>query len=277
MVHGSYNLYNRYRDAGRTNLNGEKGSSPMTFNRLDLSNQHIFISGAGGAIGSAAARACAMLGATLTLSDLSSPEEIAQELRANGCTARPLALDNCDRHEVTRQVNGLLPLDALIDCSGFYRQGEWNADDDSWDDLLAQTLTVNVRGPVNLVRAVLPGMIARRSGRIVLIGSLAARTGGTSLTVEPAYAASKGALHTLVRYFARQVAAHGVVVNAVAPGPILTPMLRAAHKSLSAAEYPMERLGEPEEIGWPAAFLASRAATFMTGTVIDANGGIAFS
>lgn len=249
----------------------------MNVNRLDLSGQHILISGAGGAIGSAAARACAMLGAKLTLSDLSSPDELAQELCSTGSTANALAIDNCNRRDVTRQVAGMEPLDALIDCSGFYRQGEWNADDDSWDDLLAQTLTVNVRGPVNLVRAVLPGMIEQRSGRIVLIGSLAARTGGSSLTVEPAYAASKGALHTLVRYFARQVAAQGVVVNAVAPGPILTPMLRAARKSLSATEYPMERLGEPEEIGWPAAFLASRAATFMTGSVIDANGGIAFS
>jgi len=142
-----------------------------------------------------------------------------------------------------------------------------------WD----RTMAINVRGPMNLVRAVLPQMRARGNGRIVLTGSMSARNAGSTLAVEPAYAASKGALHTLVRYFARQVAAEGVIVNGVSPGPILTPLLVSAKQPFDLESYPMKRFGQPEEIGWPAAFLASRGASFTTGAVLDVNGGMCFS
>lgn len=242
-------------------------------NLFDLSGERILVTGAGGAIGSATARVCATLGAQVFLADLKAPTELATELKALGAAA----LDNTKRADVEALVRDLGELDALIDTSGYYVKGDWIDGGDDWETLFARTMDVNVKGPINLVRAIMPGMMERKRGRIVLTSSMAARNAGSTLAVEPAYAASKGALSTLVRYLARQAAASGVVVNGVAPGPIFTPLLVSANQPFALDSYPMKRFGQPEEIGWPAAFLASRGATFTTGAVLDVNGGMCFA
>jgi len=241
-------------------------------NLFDLRGERILITGAGGAIGGATARVCAALGAELIIADLKAPTELAGELQA-----RAAALDNTKREDVHALVEDIGQIDALIDTSGYYVKGDWLDGGDEWEQLFERTMAINVKGPVNLVRAVLPAMMKRGSGRIVLTSSMAARNAGSTLAVEPAYAASKGGLSTLVRYFARQAAAFGVIVNGVAPGPILTPLLISANQPFTVDQYPMKRLGQPEEIGWPAAFLASRGASFTTGVVLDVNGGMCFS
>lgn len=246
-------------------------------NLFDLTGERIFITGAGGAIGGATARVCASLGAECFITDLKAPEQLASELREAGHAVTAYGLDNTSRHEVTALFKNIGTPDALVDCSGYYVKGDWLEGGDEWETLLTTTLDVNVKGPVNLIRACLSGMMERGSGRIVLVGSMAARTAGSTLAVEPAYVASKGANQALVRYFARQAAASGVVVNGVAPGPILTPLLVSAKQPFELDNYPMKRLGQPEEIAWPAAFLCSKGTSFMTGAVIDVNGGMAFS
>jgi NAD(P)-dependent dehydrogenase (short-subunit alcohol dehydrogenase family) len=242
-------------------------------NLFDLRGERILITGAGGAIGGATARVCAALGADLYLADLKAPVELASELGARGSAG----LDNADRAAVNALLKDVGELDALIDTSGYYVKGDWLDGGDEWEALFTRTMDINVKGPMNLVRACLPGMMQRGSGRIVLTSSMAARNAGSTTAVEPAYAASKGALTTLVRYLARQAAASGVVVNGVAPGPILTPLLVSSKQPFALDSYPMKRLGQPEEIGWPAAFLASRGASFTTGAVLDVNGGMCFS
>jgi len=242
-------------------------------NLFDLRGERILITGAGGAIGGATARVCAALGADLYLADLKAPVELASELGARGSAG----LDNTDRAAVNALLKDVGELDALIDTSGHYVKGDWLDGGDEWEALFTRTMDINVKGPMNLVRACLPGMMQRGSGRIVLTSSMAARNAGSTTAVEPAYAASKGALTTLVRYLARQAAASGVVVNGVAPGPILTPLLVSSKQPFALDSYPMKRLGQPEEIGWPAAFLASRGASFTTGAVLDVNGGMCFS
>jgi NAD(P)-dependent dehydrogenase (short-subunit alcohol dehydrogenase family) len=246
-------------------------------NAFDLTGEHIFVTGAGGAIGGAAARACATLGASVSLLDLKAPEELASELRETGVKAKAYALDNTKRADVEKAIAAVGVIDALCDCSGYYVKGDWLGGGDEWEALYRQTIDVNILGPVNLVRAVLPGMIERRSGRIALTTSMAARNAGSTLAVEPAYVASKGGLQAIVRYFARQVADKGIVVNAISPGAVLTPLLISANQPFTVDQYPMKRLGKPEEIGWPLAFLCSRATGFMTGAVVDVNGGVAFS
>lgn len=243
-------------------------------NLFDLRGERIFLTGAGGAIGGATARVCAALGAELYVADLKAPDELAREIGAKAV----FALDNTKRDDVSavvKEIGGTL--DALVDTSGYYVKGDWLEGGDEWEALLARTMDINVKGPVNLIRAVLPAMMDRKKGRIVLTSSMGARNAGSTLAVEPAYAASKGALSTLVRFFARQAAASGVVVNGVAPGPILTPLLVSANQPFTVDQYPMKRLGQPEEIGWPCAFLASRGASFTTGAVLDVNGGMCFS
>ena len=246
-------------------------------NAFDLTGQTVFVTGAAGSIGAAAARACATLGAQLVITDIRRPDALEDELRKAGSHVSAHLLDNTSRADVETLFAKIGPIDALADCSGFYVKGDWAEGGDEWEALFRQTIDVNVRGPMNLIRACLPGMMQRKSGRIALVGSMAARNAGSTLAVEPAYAASKGALHTLVRYFARQAAASGVVVNAIAPGPILTPLLVSAKQPFNYDTIPLGRLGQPEEIGWPVAFLCSRGTSFLTGAVLDVNGGIVFS
>lgn len=245
---------------------------------FDLSGQRVLISGAAGGLGSATARACAQMGAELILADLTPPNTLADELRSSSkVTIRTVALDTTDRDAVAALVEEIGEIDALADLSGIYRPGDWINGGDEWEALLSQTLDVNLRGPLNLVRAVMPLMSARGQGRIALTTSLAGRSAGTTAATEPAYVASKGALQALVRSFARQAAPHGVVVNAVAPGPIMTAMTAGSSLPFKLDVLPTGRFGDPAEIGWPMAFLCSEACTYMTGVVLDVNGGLHFS
>ena len=139
-----------------------------------------------------------------------------------------------------------------------------------WDEAFDRVMDVNVRGPINLVRAFMPGMIERRYGRIVLCGSIAGWAGG--LMSGPHYVASKGGIHALVRWFAQQAVAHGVCVNGVAPGPVVTPMTHGAHHDLG--RFPLGRLAEPKEVAHAMRFLCSRDASYVSGTVVDVNGGL---
>jgi NAD(P)-dependent dehydrogenase (short-subunit alcohol dehydrogenase family) len=246
-------------------------------NAFDLSGQRVLVTGAGGALGGAAVRALAMMKADLVLVDLATPLALGDELRKSGLNVETHALDNTDRMAVDALVGGLGAIDAFCDASGVYAKGDWLDGGDEWEANLDRTMSINVRGPVNLIRAVMPAMVKRGHGRIALTTSLAARTSGTTLSVEPAYVASKGALQALVHYFARQCAANGVVVNAVAPGPIATPMTTSSKQPFDLEKLPTRRFGKPEEIGWPLAFLCTPGCGYMTGVVIDINGGLHFS
>jgi len=140
-----------------------------------------------------------------------------------------------------------------------------------WDKVMA----INLTGPMFASQAALRRMRPRGYGRVVNISSLAGRSGGVS--VGPAYAASKSALIGLSRHLARQVAADGITVNVVAPGTTATDIIKAfTTEDLAAinAAIPVGRLGRPEEIGAAVAFLASESAGFITGAVLDVNGGM---
>ena len=112
--------------------------------------------------------------------------------------------------------------------------------------------------------------MAQGGGNIVLVGSVAGRTGGTSVSTPPDYSASKGAVHALVKWLSRNAVSQGVLVNAVAPGPVETPMTRGF---TMAPQLPMQRMGRPEELAWPIAFLCTAAASYFSGAVLDVNGG----
>ncbi|MEJ8570431.1 3-oxoacyl-ACP reductase family protein [Microbaculum marinum] len=134
----------------------------------------------------------------------------------------------------------------------------------------------NLRGSLNMSQAVIPQMIERRTGAIVSIGSIAAQIGG-GIFGGPHYSAAKGGIHSLTKSMARELAPHGIRVNAVAPGTIDTDIfgdkLTDEMKTAIVANIPIGRLGTADDIAKGCLFLVSDLADYVTGVILDVNGG----
>jgi len=233
-----------------------------------LQDRRILIVGAAGGIGSETARVCATLGAELLLTDQAEPAALAGELRAAGSRAGSAACDITDRAAVESLAAAAGALDGLILLAGYCPWDDWA--EDGWDAVFARVIDVNLLGVIHVARACLPRMAARRSGRIVLVGSVAGRMGGVKAS--PHYVAAKGGVAALVKWLARKAAPDGVLVNGIAPGVTDTPM--TAGHGLSVEAVPLKRMAAPAEIAWPIAFLCSDAASYVCGTMLDVNGGL---
>jgi NAD(P)-dependent dehydrogenase (short-subunit alcohol dehydrogenase family) len=241
-------------------------------NAFDLSGRRILITGAGAGIGAAAARICASLGAEMILVDIDGGEAIARSIREAGGAAEATAADVSRRDEVERLAGRIGTIDGLVLNAAICPwDDDWQAED--WDESFDKVMAVNVLGPIHAARAFMPGMMVRRRGAIVVVGSLAGRMGG--LIAGPHYVASKGGVHALVRWLARQAGPHGVLVNGVAPASVATPMMDG--RSVDLGRIPLGRKAGPEEIGWPIAFLCSDAASYVCGAILDVNGGVYMS
>jgi NAD(P)-dependent dehydrogenase (short-subunit alcohol dehydrogenase family) len=235
---------------------------------FSLQGQRILITGAASGIGAAAARICASLGAEVALLDLAGCETVAATIAAEGGAASCFSADVADRAAIEKIVAGLGRVDGLVCSAALCPWEDWL--DDGWDESFARVMNVNLLGPIHCARALLPGMIERRHGRIVLVGSLAGRMGG--LIAGPHYVASKGGLHALVKWLAKKGGPHNVLVNGVAPASVETAMMSGQPVDLS--RIPLGRKAEPDEVAWPIAFLCSAAASYICGTVVDVNGGV---
>ena len=238
---------------------------------FDLSGKRVAITGAGGGIGAAAARICAEQGAMVNLSDLASPDAVATQLVAQGFEAAAAAVDVSDRAQVESWARALGDVDAVIDCAAICPFHDW--EDDGWDLECDQVFSINLGGPINVVRAFMPGMVERNGGSIAMVGSVAGRIGGVAAA--PHYVMSKGGVHIFVRWAAKRGAPRNVTVNAVAPGVVDTPM--TANQSFNYDQFPMGRKATAEEMAAPLAFLISPAATYVNGAVLDVNSGMHFS
>lgn len=240
------------------------------------------VTGAIGGFGRATARRLHEEGARVALWDLDSErlQALAQELDASGATAFAHAVDVGDSAAVdaaaaaTRAALG--PIDVLANIAGVVDAAEpWDVTDESW----ARTFRVNADGTFFCIRACLPDMRERRSGKIVNIGSLAAQQGRP--TTNPAYAASKGAVLGMTVSLARNLGGYGICVNAINPGFIRTQIhdqfTPEGLKPLTA-DIPLHRGGEqgehgrPEDIAAAVAYLASSDADFVSGEFLSVNG-----
>lgn len=245
---------------------------------VDLTGKVAIVTGGAQGIGQAVCRALAREGASVVACDVLPLDKTIAQVQNQNSKANILGL-TCDiskEDDVARAVDETMSKFGKIDIfvgnaaiSGSVAGPGKDFLDiplEEWD----QVQKVNVRGTFIFCRAVWPIMKKQKSGKIVLIGSLSGKVGG--VLYGPYYCATKGAIHSLTKWLAKNGAPHGILVNAIAPGPIRTPMgERAPFKDEMV---PVGRLGQPEDIAEPVVFLASAASNFITGTVLDVNGGM---
>ena len=235
-------------------------------NPFNLDGRHIAITGAGGGIGSEAARIASALGARVSATDLREPALTGM----TGDGHQTAALDVSDQTAVEAWIDRLGDFDGLIDCAAICPFSDW--DEQGWNQEAEKVFQVNMLGPMNLVRAAMPKLKARGKGSIALVGSIAGRIGG--VRASPHYAMSKGGIHALVHWGSTRMAP-SCTINAVAPGPVDTPMTQG--EPYDASGFPMQRMASAAEIAGPLVFLVSPAAAYINGVVLDINGALHFS
>lgn len=248
---------------------------------FDLSGKVAFVTGAGQGLGRAIAMAMAESGAAVALFDRDEAglARTAAALRETGIEVRFFAGDvtdaACVAAAVDETAHALGRLDIVIPNAGISEARPGRLHElarEDWDRVVA----VNLGGVYNTLRPALAHMVARRSGKVILVASMFGLAGAAGIFPRPAYAASKGAVVNLARELGLEYAAQGIQVNALCPGFFRTETRpRTEDQAQAMAAYtPMGRIAEADEIKGAAVFLAARASDFMTGQTLVLDGGI---
>ena len=244
---------------------------------FSLAGKPALVTGASGGIGAAIARALHAQGAHVALSGTRTDalDALAAELgeRAAVCPADlrdPAAAEAL----VATAEAACGPLHILVNNAGLTRDGlAMRMKDEDW----ATVLDVDLGAPFRLARAALRGMVRRRAGRIIGIGSIVGATGNPG---QANYAAAKAGLVGMTKALAQEVGSRGITVNVVAPGFVETPMtdaLNADQRARLVGGIPLGRMGRPEDVAAAVAYLASDEAAWVTGATLHVNGGMAMA
>ena len=239
--------------------------------------QIALVTGASRGIGKAIAHQLARQGMTVigTATSESGAARIDEALKAEGVNGAGMCLnvtDDASINSVIADINERFGAPTvLVNNAGITRDTLLaRMKEDQWDDVL----DTNLKSVYRVSKACLKGMTKARHGRIINISSVVASMGNAG---QSNYAAAKAGMEGFTRALAREVAARNITVNAVAPGFIATEMtdvLPEAHREALLTQIPLSRLGQPEEIAGVVGFLASDAASYVTGEVIQVNGGM---
>jgi 2-hydroxycyclohexanecarboxyl-CoA dehydrogenase len=244
---------------------------------MTLEGRTALVTGAAGGIGTAVSTHLANAGANVALCDLNG--DAAQSLAAQltgKCAG--YAMDVSDSAGVSQTITAieseLGPVDILVNNAGIDIIERFiESTEDTWQKIVS----VNYLGTVIVSRAVLDGMLERRFGRIINIGSDAGRVGSSG---EVVYSGTKGAVIAFGKALARETATKGVTVNTVCPGPTDTSLLdQIAEKSQGMYDalgkaVPMKRIGTPDDIAPAVVFFASDGAAYITGQTLSVSGGL---
>ncbi|WP_337877103.1 SDR family oxidoreductase [Elioraea sp.] len=241
---------------------------------FDLTGQRALVTGSTRGIGLAIARALGLAGAEVALNARSADavEATAKALAAEGLRVAAAPFDVTDGEAAAAAIARLGRIDILVNNAGQQHRAPAVAfPDDAWNAIIETHLNAVFR----LIKLVAPGMIERRHGRIINIGSLLSELGRANV---PAYGAAKGAIRSLTRCLSTEWAKHGVTVNAIGPGYVRTELNRAliedaAFNAWVCARTPAGRWCDPEEIAGAAVFLASPAASYVSGQILYVDGG----
>lgn len=246
---------------------------------MDLSNKVAIVTGSSRGIGRAIALKLAEVGATVVItgsSDAATVDSVAEEVRAMNRQSLAILVDVSLSSDVDRMVAETVAtygrLDILVNNAGITRdQLVLRMSDEDWD----KVLNVNLKSVFLCTRAVLRHMLKQRWGRIISITSIVALTGNAG---QANYASAKAGIIGFTRTIAREVASRGITANAIAPGFIETRMtqrLGEKQRQELTGRIPLGYLGTPRDVAEAVAFLASEEARYITGQVLNVDGGLA--
>jgi 3-oxoacyl-[acyl-carrier protein] reductase len=242
-----------------------------------LEDRVALITGAGRGIGAAIARAYGREGARVVVNfyrSAAAADEVVAAIRAGGGEAAAVRADVTDadavRNMVARALEAYGRIDVLVNNAGILNQAPLDAMSDAvWDEMIA----VNLKSVFLCTRAVLPHMLARGAGRIINMSSTLGQKGISGCVH---YATTKAAIIGFTKALAREVGPKGILVNAIAPGPVETDLLGPIsdeYRRKTSRAFALRRLGSPDDIAPTAVFLASDAARFYAGQTLGPNGG----
>ncbi len=243
----------------------------------DLTGKTALVTGGTRGIGHAIARRLLDMGAEVMITgrDSARAEKAAAALAQGGGRCRGVAMDVADFAQVESVIKALVKeygaVDILVNNAGITRDDVvMRLKEDDWDAVL----NANLKGGFACAKSVIRGMMKKRWGRIISIGSIVASMGNIG---QANYVAAKAGMEGLTKTLAREYASRGITANLVAPGFIETDMTRSLEDSVRnglMAQIPMARFGSPEDVAAAVAYLAGDGASYVSGQVIHVNGGM---